>query len=131
MMSKRIVSGVLCGLLLMAIGCGEPKRPTPPDTCSPVPYKVLVKDGVRYLQVSLPDGNLVIINIDALPAAQKKPAEPAPPAAGSATPTSAAEGSGGPSHFQDELCPCEEPGCIPLCYRLRQLQSPGANLCTK
>jgi hypothetical protein len=77
-MSKRIVCGVLCGLLAVAIGCGV-KKPTPPDSCSSVPYQVLVKDGVRYLHVPLPDGNIVIINIDTLP--PPPPAPPAPPPA--------------------------------------------------
>jgi hypothetical protein len=124
-MSKRIVCGVLCGLLSMAIGCGV-KKPTPPDSCSPVAYKVLVKDGVRYLNVSLPDGNVVIINLDTLP-----PLPPSPPsAAGSATATASAGGSAETGNFAHVVCPCDVEGCIPMCHNLARL-SPGANLCTR
>jgi hypothetical protein len=130
-MSKRIVCGVLCGLLAMAIGCGV-KKPTPPDSCSSVPYRVLVKDGVRYLHVPLPDGNIVIINIDTLP--PPPPAPPPPPpgaAADSAAGAGSAAGSAGTGNFVEPLCPCEDPGCIPMCNRLLRLTGQGANLCTK
>ena len=123
-MSKRIVSGVLCGLLFMAIGmaigCSEPKKPIQPDSCSQVPYKVLIKDGVRYLHVSQPDGNVVIINLDTLP-------PPAKPDAGDVAPAGSGSASASANFV---LCPCEEDVCRPLCYQLRRLQD-GANLCTR
>jgi hypothetical protein len=99
------------------------KKPTPPESCTSVPQKVLVKDGVRFLHVTLPDSNVIIVNLDTLPAASNSAA------AGSAAapPSPAGSGSGGGSFNQ--VCPCEEDPCRPLCYQLRQLAGSGANLC--
>jgi hypothetical protein len=127
-MSKRLVSGVFCGLLSMAIGCGE-KKPPPLKSCSPVSHKVLVKDGVRFLHVTLPDTNVVIINLDTLPAAPKPRAAPSDGAGGSAGAPPPAAGSGSDSVFLHHVCPCEEDPCRPLCHQLRQLAGPGASIC--
>jgi hypothetical protein len=128
-MKRRVVSGVLCGLLAMTMvsGCGKPAmKLTPGGTCTGTPAKVLDKDGVRYLYIEVPDNKVVVVNLDALPQAA--------PAMGSATPASGAAGSASPGGTGGSLtvegpCPCQEQSCIPMCGVLPGLAGPGANLC--
>lgn len=125
-MKRRIVSGVLCGLLSMATGCGQPAlKPNQLQSCVTVDSRVLNKDGTHYLHVRLPDKMVVIVNLDALPKD--------PPTTGSATaassPTASALASGGGSGDVEGPCPCQEPICISMCGVIQGMVGPGANLC--
>ena len=120
-MTRRTVSGVLlCGLLFIAVGCSGPQVKQTPGSCAAVRSTILVQGGVRYLYIELPDGNQVIVNVDALSPAGS--AAPPPPPAGA--------GAAGQPFDINRMCPCEEDGCTPMCRNLSRLMGTGPNLCT-
>jgi hypothetical protein len=125
MMKRRIVSGVLWGLLAMASGCGKSTlKLTPGQACTGLTSTVADKDGVRYLFIQVPDNKVVVLKLDELPqgASSTGSAAPTNSAAGSAS----RSGSGGGSFVE---CPCQEQSCIPMCGVIHSLVGPGANLC--
>jgi hypothetical protein len=135
-MKRRVVSGVLCGLLTIAMGSGCGKsamRVTPGGPCTGIPSKVLAKDGVRYLYIEVPDNKVVVVKLDAVPQAASATgsATPASGAAGSASNSGSGTGNGGTggSLTVEGPCPCQEQSCIPMCGVLQGLAAPGANLC--
>jgi hypothetical protein len=140
-MMRRIVSGVLfCGLLLIAVGCSGPQTKPTPGSCAALRSTTLVQGGVRYLYVYLPDGTVLIVNVDRLPSGDANHSSDAAGSGASAAPAgSAAPGSAAPGPSPDandqpfdinRLCPCENHGCLPMCNDLSRLQGNGANLCT-
>src|SRR5262245_50222244 len=112
-MKRRVVSGVLCGLLTiaMASGCGKSAmKLAPGGSCTGIPAKVLDQNGVRYLYIEVPDNKVVVVKLDALPQAASSTgsAAPASGAAGSASQGGGATGAGstGGSLTVEGPCPC-------------------------
>jgi len=127
---RRIVSGVFCGLLFIAISCGTPMmKPSGRESCAPLRSTVLIKDGVPYLRIGLPDDKVVVVKLDGLPqgSATTGSATPMRSTTGSATPSS----GGSSSLFVEGPCPCQEDPCRPMCSSIDNLVGSGANLCTK
>jgi hypothetical protein len=138
-MTRRIVSGVLfCGLLLIAVGCSGPQTKPTSGSCAAIRSSIHVQGGTRYLYIDLPDGTVVVINLDTLPPADAKRSSEAAgtgvsPAGSGAPPSTSAPGPSpaeGQPFDMTRVCPCEDHGCIPMCLDLSRLKGNGANLCT-
>ncbi len=137
-MKKRIAM-YLCGVALSsALGCSS--NPWPggkPGQCVPAQYKIVVKDGVRYLIVRS-GGPPVIINIDALPPPppppdSKAPDVPAPPPAPTppAPPVSPAPPASSDPAPNWVGCDCRLPECDPMCmYVLQATRMSPVQSCT-
>jgi hypothetical protein len=99
----RRVAFVFCAVLSGAFGCESKVAPlsTPSASCKDYAASLVVKDGQRLLQIRLPDGRSVIVNLDVLPPSPSAP-------------------------IDYIMCPCEYDECKAMCLKVApELVAPG------